>query len=118
MCHDPDSRPPIPTLAGAAVEHSDLVLEAADGNRFAAFDAWPEEPSGACVAIVPDVRGLHRFYEELALRFAERGHRAIAIDFYGRTAGAEKRGDDFDFQAHRTRVRPADVQADLAAALE
>ena len=27
------------------------------------------------VVILPDVRGLYRFYEELALRFAERGHR-------------------------------------------
>ena len=118
MCHDPDSRPPIPPLAGAAVEHADLVLEAADGNRFAAFEARPEQPSGACVAILPDVRGLHRFYEELALRFAERGHRALAIDYFGRTAGAEKRGEDFDYQEHRTRVTAEQVQTDLAAALD
>jgi carboxymethylenebutenolidase len=38
--------------------------------------------------ILPDVRGLYRFYEELALRFAERGYTALAFDYFGRTAGA------------------------------
>jgi carboxymethylenebutenolidase len=118
MCHDLDSRPPIPRLRGAAVEHRDLALDAADGNRLAAFEAVPEKPSGACLAILPDVRGLHRFYEELALRFAERGHRAIAIDYYGRTAGPQKRDEGFDYQAHRGLVSDADVLTDLAATLE
>jgi carboxymethylenebutenolidase len=47
-------------------------------------------PPGPGVAVLPDVRGLHGFYEE-ALRFAERGHPAVAFDYFGRTAGAEKR---------------------------
>ena len=50
--------------------------------------------------ILPDIRGLYRFYEELALRFAERGHAAIAFDYFGRTAGAEKRDDDFEYMPH------------------
>jgi dienelactone hydrolase len=29
------------------------------------------------VVVLPDVRGLYRFYEELALRFAERGIAAV-----------------------------------------
>src|SRR6266545_4046983 len=95
MCFELDSLPPIPAIAGAAVSHEDLVLEAADGNRLAAFAALPDEPSGAGVVVLPDVRGLYRFYEELALRFAERGITAIAIDYFGRTAGTEKRGDEF-----------------------
>ena len=37
--------PPVPVIAGAAVSHDDLTLEAADGNRFAAFAAVPDEPS-------------------------------------------------------------------------
>src|SRR5829696_3738332 len=74
MCSDSDSLPPIPAICGAAVSHDDLVLEAADGNRFAAFAATPDEPSGVGIVILPDIRGLYRFYEELALRFAERGH--------------------------------------------
>ena len=87
--------------SGAAVSHEDLVLEAADGNRFAAFAATPERarraPASSCC---PDVRGLYRFYEELALRFAERGHAAIAIDYFGRTAGVGKRDDDFPYTDH------------------
>ena len=43
--------------------------QAAAARRFA---ATPDEPSGAGIAILPDIRGLYRFYEELALRFAER----------------------------------------------
>ena len=73
MCFDHDSLPPIPVIRGAAVSHEELVLEALDGNRFAAFVAVPDEPNGAGVVILPDVRGLYRFYEELALRFAELG---------------------------------------------
>ena len=46
--------------------------------------------------ILPDVRGLFTFYEELALRFAEAGVAALAIDYFGRTAGTAARGADFD----------------------
>ena len=115
MCHDADSSPPIPAISGAAVSHDDLVLTAADGNELAAFAATPEEPSGAGIVILPDIRGLHRFYEELALRFAERGHTAVAIDYFGRTAGAEKRGDDFEYRPHVEQTTPEGVQADVGA---
>src|SRR5436190_8372147 len=98
MCFDSDSLPPIPVLSGAAVSHDELVLEAADGNRFAAFAATPDEPGATGVVVLPDVRGLYRFYEELALRFAERGYAAVAFDYFGRTAGVAKRGDDFEYR--------------------
>ena len=117
MCFDSDSLPPIPVLSGAAVSHDDFVLEAADGNRLAAFSATPDEPSGTGIAILPDIRGLYRFYEELALRFAERGHAAIAIDYFGRTAGAEKRDDDFEYMPHVEATTSEGVQADVAAAV-
>jgi carboxymethylenebutenolidase len=116
MCFELDSSPPIPVISGAAVSHDDVVLEAKDGNRFAAFVAAPEEPGGVGVVILPDVRGLYRFYEELALRFAERGSTAVAIDYFGRTAGAEKRGDDFEYPPHVQQTTPEGVQADVAAA--
>src|SRR5713226_1340373 len=115
MCFDRDSLPPIPPLLGAAVSHDDLVLESADGNRFAAFAAAPEEPTSTAVVILPDVRGLYRFYEELALRFAERGYAAVAFDYFGRTAGVEKRGDDFEYMPHVEQTTAAGVQADVAA---
>jgi carboxymethylenebutenolidase len=118
VCFEPDSSPPIPVISGAAVSHDDLVLEARDGNRFAAFIATPEEPSGIGVVILPDVRGLYRFYEEVALRFAERGYTALAFDYFGRTAGAEKRGDDFDRRPHVEAVTPEEIQQDVGAAVE
>ena len=115
MCFDRDSAPPIPAISGAAVSHDDLVLTAADGNRLAAFAATPDEPATTGVVILPDVRGLYRFYEELALRFAERGHAAVAFDYFGRTAGADKRGEDFEYMPHVQQTTPAGVQADVAA---
>jgi carboxymethylenebutenolidase len=115
MCFELDSEPPVPRISGAAVSHDHLVLEAADGNRFAAFAAGPEEPAASGVVILPDVRGLYHFYEELALRFAERGYAAVAFDFYGRTAGAERRGEDFDYPPHREQTTSEGVQADVAA---
>ncbi|HEX6663176.1 MAG TPA: hypothetical protein VF025_05835, partial [Gaiellaceae bacterium] len=67
MCFDLDSAPPVPRIRGASVTHEELVLEAADGNRLAAFAAVPDSPAAVGVVILPDVRGLYRFYEELAL---------------------------------------------------
>jgi carboxymethylenebutenolidase len=118
MCFEPDSSPPIPIISGAAVSHDDVVLEARDGNRFAAFLATPDEPSGIGVVILPDVRGLYRFYEELALRFAERGFTALAVDYFGRTAGVEKRGDDFEYRPHVEAATGDGIQADVAGAVE
>ena len=105
-------------LSGAAVSHRDLELEASDGNRFAAFVAEPDDGRGVGVVILPDVRGLYRFYEELALRFAERGYHAIAFDYFGRTAGAEKRGEDFEYMPHVEKTTPEGIQADVGAAVE
>ena len=118
MCFERDSLPPIPVISGAAVSHDELVLEAGDGNRFAAFAALPDEAARAGVVILPDVRGLYRFYEELALRFAERGYAAIAFDYFGRTAGVGKRDDDFEYMPHVQATTADGIQADVAAAVE
>jgi carboxymethylenebutenolidase len=117
MCFDLDSAPPIARLIGAAVEHEELVLESADGTRFAAFAALPEAPSGIGVVVLPDVRGLYRFYEELALRLAERGHAAVAIDYFGRTAGVSKRDESFEYGPHVQQTTEEGIQADVAAAI-
>jgi carboxymethylenebutenolidase len=117
VCFELDSLPPIPPISGAAVGHEDLVLEAKDGNRFAAFAAMPDEPAAKGVVILPDVRGLYRFYEELALRFAERGIAAVAIDYFGRTAGVGKRDDEFPYMEHVAETTPEGIQADVAAAV-
>jgi carboxymethylenebutenolidase len=118
MCFELDSEPPVPAISGAAISHDDLTLEAADGNRFAAFLALPDDPASTGVVILPDVRGLYHFYEELALRFAERGYAAIAFDYFGRTAGAAKRGDDFEYMEHVQQTTPDQVQADVGAVVQ
>jgi carboxymethylenebutenolidase len=115
MCFEIDSEPPIPRIAGAAVSHDSLTLEASDGNIFAAFRAMPDGPASTGVVILPDVRGLYRFYEELALRFAERGYVALAFDYFGRTAGAEKRDDDFEYMPHVQQTKPGLIQEDIGA---
>jgi carboxymethylenebutenolidase len=118
MCAPFDSRPPITPIAGAAVTHRSEVLESADRTRFAAFAAFPEGPTDACgVVVLPDVRGLFAFYEELALRLAEVGHPAVAIDYFGRTAGVSSRDGDFPYAEHVPLVTPAQVQLDTGAAV-
>ena len=117
MCFDHDSSPPIPVISGAAVSHEDLVLEASDGNRFAAFAATPDEPSGAGIVILPDVRGLYRFYEELALRFGERGHTAIASTGSGAPPASTSGRTTGTTWSTCSRRRRAGIDADVAAAV-
>jgi carboxymethylenebutenolidase len=108
----------LPDASGGARTGRRLVLEASDGNRFIAFSATAEIVDAPGAVILPDVRGLHPFYEELALRFSEAGVAALAIDYFGRTAGSDARGDDFDHEPHFERVTDGDVGRDVAAALE
>jgi carboxymethylenebutenolidase len=116
MCVDADSRPPIPPIAGGSSGTRDLHLVSADGTRFMAHAARAAAPSGAGMVVIPDVRGLHPYYKELADRFAEAGVDAVAIDFFARTAETEDRGEGFDFMAHVPRTTPEALQADIAAA--
>lgn len=117
MCFDLDSHPPIVPIAGGALDSERLVLTAADGNRSLGFQARAAEPTGAGIVILPDVRGLHPYYEELALRFAEHGVDALAIDYFGRTAGIDTpRDDSFDYRPHVEASTWDDLQADIRAA--
>jgi carboxymethylenebutenolidase len=115
MCFDLDSRPPIAPIAGGAVDHESLVLTAGDGNLLSAFRARAAAPTGAGIVILPDVRGLHPYYEELALRFAEAGVDAVAIDHFGRTAGVGPRDGDFDYAAHVRQMTWEGTLADIRA---
>jgi carboxymethylenebutenolidase len=118
MCFDLDSRPPIAPIAGGALDSAPLMLTAADRNRFAAFRARAADPTGAGIVILPDVRGLHPYYEELSLRFAENGIDALALDWFGRTAGPEPRGDDFEYMPHVEQTTWTGISADIVAAVE
>jgi len=116
MCFDLDSHPPIPPLAGAAIDGRRITLQAADGTDFAAFEARPTAPTGAGMIILPDVRGLYPFYEELALRFAEAGVAALTIDYFGRTAGISPRGNEFEYHEHVNQTRWPTLLEDIQAA--
>jgi carboxymethylenebutenolidase len=121
MCHDHDSRPPAPPRSGDVAERGTLTLTAADGNRFSAAYAAPAIPARAGVVILPDIRGLHPYYVALAERFAEAGVAAVAIDYFGRTAGVAATGtreEDFDWQTHIPQTTPAGVDADTTAGIE
>src|SRR6266508_4589468 len=118
MCHEPSARPPLPPISGGARSPGrGFVLEAGDGNRFAAHSVLTEAPGAPGIVILPDVRGLHPFFRDLALRFADAGVHATAIDYFGRTAGTEPRDDDFDFQPHVAQTRPDSIAADVATAV-
>lgn len=118
MCYDDNARPPLPPGESGEAHGEDVVLTAADGNRFMAYTAVPGKTAGAHVLIYPDVRGLHQFYKELALRFAEVGIAAIAMDYFGRTAGLTSRDEPFDFWPHVQQIRLPQVLADARASLD
>jgi len=118
MCYDDNARPPIPPGEGGTAHGEDIVLTAADGNRFAAYAARSGKPMGAQIVVYPDVRGLHQFYKELALRFAEVGVDAVAIDYFGRTAGLSARDDSFEFWPHVQQIKLETFFADVTAAKE
>lgn len=117
MCYDRDARPPLPPIAGAAVEGERFALISGDGTSFAAYGACAERLGGPGVVILPDVRGLHAFYEELAQRFAEQGIHALAMDYFGRTAGVAERRDNFDFMPHVQATKANQVHDDVSAAM-
>jgi carboxymethylenebutenolidase len=118
MCFDLDSHPPIASIAGGALDSEQLTLTSRTGAAFSAFKARASQPSGAGMIILPDVRGLHGYYEELTLRFAEAGVDAIAIDYFGRTAGLGRRADDFEYMTHVGQMNYDENVADITAAAD
>ena len=118
MCYTDDARVPLPPISGGAASTGDLELTAADGNRFAAYFARAEKPTGAGMVVMPDVRGLHSFYKDLARRFAEAGVDAVAIDYFGRTAGIGDRSDSFEYMPHVEQTKPETMANDVAAAVD
>lgn len=118
MCYDDGAQPPDPPGAANGARGADLVLTASDGNRFAAYQAIPASTSRAQVIIYPDIRGLHTFYKELALRFADVGIAALALDYFGRTAGLTVRDESFEFMPHVQQLQLDSFTRDVEAALD
>jgi carboxymethylenebutenolidase len=124
VCYDTDATPPVHTASITSVSASPATLTSADGTRFAAHLARPARSNGLGVLVLPDNRGLSGFYEQLTIRLAERGHPAVAIDYYARTAGLDHhaRGEDFGDMAtlmpqHLAKLTTAGLHGDIAAAI-
>jgi carboxymethylenebutenolidase len=64
---------------------------------------------------MPDVRGLHAYYGELAARFAEAGIDTVAVDYFGRTAETDDRSEAFEYRPHVDKTTPEGIAADVAA---
>ena len=118
MCYETTARPPLPPIAGGAgTAARDLELTSADGTRFGAFSATTDAENAPGMVILPDVRGLHAFYKDLAVRFAEAGIHATTFDYFGRTAGIATRTDDFEWMPHVGQAKPDQIAADVAATI-
>src|SRR2546430_7870996 len=120
MCHGDDARPPLPpilSIGGAAADQGDFVLTSSDRTKLGAYFARAARPSGAGMVVMPDVRGLHQFYKELAQRFAETGIDAVAIDYFGRTAGIGDRSEGFEYMPHVEKTAQETIALDVTAGI-
>jgi carboxymethylenebutenolidase len=123
MCYDNDAVPPAPAEPTTTAASERLLLVSADGAACAAYLSLPAQPSGPGVLVLPDNRGLSAFYEQLAVRLAEQGLPAIAVDYFGRTAGPDHQARPADFGAlpghmrHLRALTRDGLYADFDAAL-
>ena len=116
MCFDLDSRPPIPPIAGGAIDSEEIVLRAGDGGRFAGLLARAEKPTGA------DARSARRPRPVPLLRGAgapvrggrHRGarHRLLRTD---RGPRRPRTADDFEYMPHVGQTTWAGLRADIQA---
>ena len=118
MCYDAAAIPPVPPSASTTVSSSSVILTSADGTEFAGYLARPERSTGVGVLVLPDNRGLSRFYEQLTVRLAEAGHPALSYDYFGRSAGLHyhDRPGNFPVREHFAKTGRETLEADLLAA--
>lgn len=117
MCFDSEARPPAPPSRDHRADSRRLTLTAGDGTRIAATLATTDAGSAPGMVVLPDVRGLHPYYELFAEEIAGTGIHAVAIDLYARTAGAEYRADAFDYAPHRAAATDEGIRTDVKAAV-
>lgn len=116
MCFSSDQHPPLPPRSSDVGHHGPTVLTSADGTRFAAYDAVPVTRRGASLVLLPDIRGLHPYYSDLAIAFAQAGVDTVAIDPYARTAGPTDRGESFEYRPHADALHRSSVLDDARVA--
>lgn len=112
MCYESDAAPPVADLPNAVVHTSREPLRSADGTAVPAFRATPGQRTGPAVLLLPDNLGLREFYEQLALKLAQRGHPTIAIDYFARSAA------DAPVMQRLGELRRDTLFADFDAAIE
>jgi carboxymethylenebutenolidase len=117
MCYPFDAQPPEAPGQKQEISERDVVLESKDGTKFQAFYAAPAQGDGTGIVVLPDIRGLFNFYEEFARGFARQGINAIAIDYFGRTAGVSKRDADFEWAPHVAATKAPQISDDTGAAV-
>jgi carboxymethylenebutenolidase len=100
------------------VSGAELVLSTSDGNRFPAYLASPQRPTGPPIVLLPDAGGLDPFYRELARRFAGLGQPTLAIDYYGRTAESPARDGGFEHLPHLQQLLRETMLLDVRAGVE
>lgn len=118
MCFDDDSHPPMPLSDNSGARGEDTTFTASDGTAVLAYLAEPGDTPTSQVVILPDVRGLHTFYRELALRFADVGMRALVLDYFARTAPDNNRDSSFEYGPHVEQMTQETFGQDLAAAVD
>ena len=117
MCFDTDSEPPIPRIAGAAVSHDELssrgrrqpVRRVPRDARRAGHDG-DRHPARTFAASTASTKSSRCGSPSAA-------YAALAFDYFGRTAGAEKRDDDFEYMPHVEQTTDDGVQADARGAV-
>ena len=117
MCFELDSVPPIPPISGGApVRSEDVVLEAADGTRLAAFAAHRTRRAGRHrhpprrPRAVPLLRGARA-----PLRRARLRRRRVRLLRAHRRR--RKRDDEFPYTDHVAQTTAATIQQDVGAAV-
>lgn len=118
MCYDENDLVPLAPGVEVPVSGAELDLSTSDSNRFPAYLAMPERPSGPPIVLLPDAGGLDPFYRELARRFAGLGHPTLAIDYYGRTAESRARDGEFEYLPHQQQLLRETMLLDVRAGVD
>lgn len=119
MCHTDDAEPPRAPGAAGRADTAAIHLTSADGTRFMAYRAVPAERRGPAVVVLPDMRGLHGFYQSFARQLAGRGYEAVVIDYYGRVLPDGPRdGPAEQMMPLVTALDPRQVAQDVRAAVD